>query len=152
MQCQTSFKDIGGPMSPIVSAFAGPMCTPWSAFGSNLGEAHPCMESYLVWQEDCAVNDYDKTTMENNEWFPLSFFENRFAGQARVVSIVASSNQIGFPIVRRRLFATALHACPRVMAACSSDLEFAIRIRVHGEGTEYARLGAPDYSNCMSGC
>ena len=66
------------------------------------------MASYLIWQEDAAVNDYDKVTMENNEWFPLKVFENRFAAQSRIVAIVASSAQLGLLIVRRRLSATAL--------------------------------------------
>ena len=66
------------------------------------------MESLLIWMEDTAVNDYDRVTMENNELFPLSIFENRFCAQSRVVAIVASSTQLGLPIVRRRLFATAL--------------------------------------------
>ena len=44
--CQVSLKDSDSLVRPIVSSFAGPMCTPWSAYGSKLGEAHPCMESY----------------------------------------------------------------------------------------------------------
>ena len=59
-------------------------------------------------QEEAAANNYDKVTMENNKRFPLKVFENRFQGQARVVAFVASATQIGIPIVRQRLFATAL--------------------------------------------
>ena len=125
-RCQLSFKDPNGPFRPLTSSYAGPMCTPWSAFGSKWGEGHPCMESYLCWMEVTAVNNYNKVAMEHNEWIPLPIFRRRFAEQARVLSIVPSPSLLGYPIHRRRLFVTALSFRTLIWLGLVSDSDIYI--------------------------
>ena len=80
------------------------------------------MESYLLWQEDVAQSDFDKVTMENNEWFPIEMFVARFAPQARILRLVADCSILGIPISRRRLFVTALSNRSLVWLGPSTDV------------------------------
>jgi hypothetical protein len=85
------------------------MCTPWTQYGDRLGESHPANEAYFVWQEGCAVADYDSVTMENNTFFPKRTFKQRFEAGYNVIGIVTSPCRMGWPAIRERMYLTALN-------------------------------------------
>lgn len=56
--------------------FSGPMCTPWSTAGRQLGDADPSLESYYVWLTQMQQSGHDMIFLENARLFP---WEEKFA-------------------------------------------------------------------------
>ena len=45
--------------APITECIGGAMCTPWSAFGRQLGLADPATKSWACWINEAATIPYD---------------------------------------------------------------------------------------------
>ena len=67
-------EDLPSAESPVRTLVAGTMCTPWSAFGSRSGAAHPANHLHYVWAEDAKQSDFHLVTLENSEYFPVDEF------------------------------------------------------------------------------
>ena len=61
---------------PLRINFSGPMCTPWTSQGMQLGDADPSMESFHLWVLKMANSSLDLVYLENSDKFPWELFRN----------------------------------------------------------------------------
>ena len=102
-------EDLPSAESPVRTLVAGTMCTPWSAFGSRSGAAHPANHSHYVWAEDAKQSDFHLVTLENSEYFPVDEFRAHMQPNYLTVHTAICPSLLGWPIRRMRMFATSIN-------------------------------------------
>ena len=64
---------------PLKMNFSGPMCTPWTSQGPQLGDADPAMESWNCWIKKMKHSELDLIFMENSARFPFALFADELS-------------------------------------------------------------------------
>ena len=94
--------------APITECIGGAMCTPWSAFGRQLGLADPATKSWACWINEAATIPYDFVWFENSWLFPMQLFDQKLALKNHVIWVTAGPEHLGWPMRRRRVLAVAI--------------------------------------------
>jgi len=92
--------DGAGPWRANISGVA---CQPWTRFGSGLGLAHSMTEYFHKWTHNRAANSEDFVGMENSDRCPPSPVQQKLRTSHRMIALVFGSEQLGWPVRRRRL-------------------------------------------------
>lgn len=93
---------------PILMNFSGPVCLPWTPFGSRQGRAHMSREPWLLWCLEMQRLRYDLVFMENSSLMPMGEVSRAMQKHAEVVGVVFSPHELGWPVRRGRLMVAAL--------------------------------------------
>jgi hypothetical protein len=114
---------------PVTHCIGGAECIGWTQYGAELGPADPSMETCSLFLNEAAEVNYDMTTLENSEKFPIAIFKDKMQSRAVVVhaNVRAEEAGAGFPIVRGRLMATALSLSTLVWVGPSLDDPVAVQ-------------------------
>lgn len=97
-----------GVAPPIAELVAGPMCTPWSSFGTELGLGDPATKPWVCFVNEAANLKYDLTWVENSPFFPVELLQQKWETTHKILWVVAGPEHLGWPIFRRRLFAVGI--------------------------------------------
>jgi hypothetical protein len=110
--CPLAWQDPDGSSSrerPLTVNVSGPVCLPWSAFGSGLGLGHPSIPDFYIWLAEMSVMNYDVVAMENSPLMPLHLFVDSMSPSSNVISAIFGPEHLGWPAKRKRLYAAALN-------------------------------------------
>jgi len=109
--CPLAWQDPSGAPTrdrPLTMNVSGPVCLPWSQFGKSEGMGHESVPALHVWLAEMSVMKYDVVTMENSPRMPLHVFASEMSPSSEVVSLVFGPEDMGWPVMRRRLCASAI--------------------------------------------
>ena len=121
--CPVSWQhdsDVPVSQRPIVASMGGPMCVPFTQHGLKRGFADPNTESYHIWSLQQRYDEFDIIQLENDCHFPKQQFANQMP-HCKTVAIDSSVTDLGVPVQRRRLLATALNSSTLVWVGPDTD-------------------------------
>ena len=106
---------VAGILRPITWNFAGPLCTPWTYFGSRLGLADPATESWQMYTTVGNASSHDLRTMENSVDMPKQLYRDGMSAERwQIVSLIVDTKARS-GASRRRRWQTAINMEPLVV-------------------------------------
>ncbi|CAE7282990.1 unnamed protein product [Symbiodinium sp. CCMP2592] len=96
---------------PLKVNFSGPMCSPFTSHGLQLGFADPSIESLNIWLAKMCESPMDLIFFENSDRFPWSLFVEAMSAETHweCHRCVFGAEELGLPVLRRRTYGVAIN-------------------------------------------